>query len=91
MATGHLVGMELAACRSPRRVREDFVLSGRTAQLLVNGGTATTLTFRHTYSWNDYWTPATTVGLTAGTNTLKFSHSSSWAPGSSTGVIYSVR
>jgi hypothetical protein len=66
MATGHLVGMELAACRSPRRVREDFVLSGRTAQLLVNGGTATTLTFRHTYSWNDYWTPATTI------NTLKF-------------------
>ncbi|MFF3988274.1 carbohydrate-binding protein [Streptomyces sp. NPDC001797] len=55
-------------------------VESRTAQLSVNGGAATTLTFRNTYSWNDYWTLPVTVGLTAGTNTLKFSNSSSWAP-----------
>ncbi|MEU2283023.1 CBM35 domain-containing protein [Streptomyces sp. NPDC013178] len=55
-------------------------VESRTAQLSVNGGSATTLTFRNTYSWNDYWTLPTTVSLSAGTNTLKFSNSSSWAP-----------
>jgi len=55
-------------------------VESRTAQLSVNGGTATTLTFRNTYSWNDYWTLPTTVSLNSGTNTLKFSNPSSWAP-----------
>ncbi|MER5430208.1 CBM35 domain-containing protein [Streptomyces sp. NPDC002588] len=55
-------------------------VESRTAQLSVNGGTATTLTFRNTYSWNDYWALPTTVSLGSGTNTLKFSNSSSWAP-----------
>jgi hypothetical protein len=55
-------------------------VESRTAQLSVNGGTPTTLTFRNTYSWNDYWALPTTVSLTSGTNTLKFSNSSSWAP-----------
>ncbi|MET9084855.1 CBM35 domain-containing protein [Streptomyces sp. NPDC004237] len=55
-------------------------VESRTAQLSVNGGTAATLTFRNTYSWKDYWTLPTTVTLAAGTNSLKFSNSSSWAP-----------
>ncbi|MEU6354108.1 CBM35 domain-containing protein [Streptomyces sp. NPDC047072] len=55
-------------------------VESRTAQLSANGGTATTLTFRNTYSWNDYWTLATTVSLNSGTNSLKFSNPSSWAP-----------
>ncbi|MET9081253.1 CBM35 domain-containing protein [Streptomyces sp. NPDC004237] len=55
-------------------------IESRTAQLSVNGGTATTLTFRNTYSWNDYWTLPTTVTLNSGSNSLKFSNSSSWAP-----------
>ncbi|MFJ9707190.1 CBM35 domain-containing protein [Streptomyces sp. NPDC101234] len=55
-------------------------VESRTAQLSVNGSTATTLTFRNTYSWNDYWTLPTTVTLAAGTNSLKFSNASSWAP-----------
>ena len=55
-------------------------VESRTAQLSVNGGSASTLTFRNTYSWNDYWTLPTTVTLNSGTNTLKFSNSSSWAP-----------
>ncbi|MFG3289185.1 carbohydrate-binding protein [Streptomyces sp. NPDC048179] len=55
-------------------------VESRTAQLSVNGGTSSTLTFRNTYSWNDYWTLPTTVTLAAGTNSLKFSNPSSWAP-----------
>ncbi|MGR6968713.1 carbohydrate-binding protein [Streptomyces cynarae] len=55
-------------------------VESRTAQLSVNGGNATTLTFRNTYSWNDYWSLPTTVTLSAGTNSLKLSNSSSWAP-----------
>lgn len=55
-------------------------VESRTADLSVNGGTATTLTFRNTYSWNDYWALPTTVTLTAGTNTLAFSNSSGYAP-----------
>ncbi|MEU1274588.1 hypothetical protein [Streptomyces sp. NPDC005799] len=42
----------------------------------VNGGTAATLTFRNTYSWNDYWTLPTTVTLNSGSNNLQFSNSS---------------
>ncbi|MCI3273502.1 carbohydrate-binding protein [Streptomyces cylindrosporus] len=55
-------------------------VESRTAQLSVNGGTSSTLTFRNTYSWHDYWSLPTTVSLSAGTNTLKFSNASSWAP-----------
>ncbi|MEH0421488.1 carbohydrate-binding protein [Streptomyces sp. B21-083] len=55
-------------------------VESRTAQLTVNGGTPSTLTFRNTYSWNDYWSLGTTVNLNSGTNTLKFSNSSSYAP-----------
>ncbi|MET9908731.1 carbohydrate-binding protein [Streptomyces sp. NPDC006476] len=55
-------------------------VESRTAQLSVNGGTPATLTFRNTYSWNDYWPLPTTVTLNPGANTLKFSNASSWAP-----------
>ncbi|MFG3022484.1 CBM35 domain-containing protein [Streptomyces sp. NPDC048254] len=55
-------------------------VESRTADLSVNGGTANTLTFRNTYSWNDYWSLPTTVSLAAGTNTLTFSNSTGWAP-----------
>jgi hypothetical protein len=55
-------------------------IESRTAQLSVNGGTATTLTFRNTYSWSDWWTLPTTVTLNAGNNTLAFANSSAYAP-----------
>lgn len=55
-------------------------VESRTAQLSVNGGTAQTLAFRNTYSWNDYWALATNITLNSGTNTLKLSNSSAWAP-----------
>ncbi|UXY18218.1 carbohydrate-binding protein [Streptomyces cynarae] len=55
-------------------------VKSRTAQLSVNGGTATTLTFRNTYSWSDFWSLPTTVTLNAGTNTLTLSNPSAYAP-----------
>ncbi|MET7736717.1 carbohydrate-binding protein [Streptomyces sp. NPDC005402] len=55
-------------------------VESRTAQLSANGSTAKTLAFRNTYSWHDYWTLATTVTLNSGTNTLKLSNPSAWAP-----------
>ncbi|MDQ0834583.1 hypothetical protein QF032_006427 [Streptomyces achromogenes] len=55
-------------------------LESRTAQLTVNGGTPATATFRNTYGWSDFWSLGTTVNLNAGTNTLKISNSSSYAP-----------
>lgn len=55
-------------------------VESRTAQLSVNAGTATTLTFRNSYSWSDFWTLPVTVTLNAGTNTLTFGNSSGYAP-----------
>jgi hypothetical protein len=55
-------------------------IESRTARLSVNGGTATTLTFRNTYTWSDWWSLATTVTLKAGTNTLAFGNPSGYAP-----------
>jgi hypothetical protein len=55
-------------------------VKSRTAQLTVNGGTPATSTFRNTYGWSDFWSLGTTVNLNAGTNTLKISNSSSYAP-----------
>src|SRR5581483_3751397 len=55
-------------------------IESRTAQLTVNGGSPTTLTFRNTYGWSDWWSLPATVTLNAGTNTLTFGNSSSYAP-----------
>ncbi|WP_234311968.1 carbohydrate-binding protein [Streptomyces griseus] len=55
-------------------------IESRKAQLTVNGGTPTTLTFRNTYSWSDFWALGTTVNLSSGTNTLKISNSTAYAP-----------
>ncbi|WP_052397802.1 carbohydrate-binding protein [Streptomyces sp. NRRL F-5123] len=52
----------------------------RTAQLTVNGRVPTTLTYRNTYGWSDWWSLPATVTLNAGTNTLAFGNSSAYAP-----------
>jgi peptidoglycan/xylan/chitin deacetylase (PgdA/CDA1 family) len=54
--------------------------TSRTAQLVVNGGTAKTVTFKYTGSWSTVGTVSTTVTLKAGANTLKFSNATGWAP-----------
>jgi hypothetical protein len=55
-------------------------IESRTAQLTVNGGSPTTLTFRNTYGWSDWWSLPATVTLNAGTNTLTFGNSGGYAP-----------
>jgi hypothetical protein len=52
----------------------------RTAQLSVNGGSSSTLSFGNTGSFNTPGTLTTTVNLRAGSNTLKFGNSNGWAP-----------
>lgn len=45
----------------------------------VNGGTATTLNYPATVDWNRYGWAQFTASLNAGNNTIKFTHSSSYA------------
>jgi hypothetical protein len=56
--------------------------AGRSAQMSVNGGTATTLNFAgtNTSNWNNVQSLAVPVMLNAGNNTIQFSNSSGWAP-----------
>ncbi|GEM_PF-1291116 len=54
----------------------------RTAQMSVNGGAATNVSFPSTGSWPNpnVGSVNVTVNLNAGNNTLKFSNPSAWAP-----------
>jgi peptidoglycan/xylan/chitin deacetylase (PgdA/CDA1 family) len=54
--------------------------TSRTAQVVVNGGTAKTLTFAYTGGWSTVGSLSTTVTLKAGANTLKISNATGWAP-----------
>jgi Cellulose binding domain/Carbohydrate binding module (family 35)/PQQ-like domain len=56
--------------------------TGRTAQMSVNGGAATTLTFHGTNdsNWNVVQSLTVPVQLNAGSNTIKFSNASAPAP-----------
>src|SRR5581483_6682200 len=52
----------------------------RNASLSVNGGTATSISFASTGSYTTEGKKTVTVTLKSGSNTLKFSNSSGWAP-----------
>ena len=53
----------------------------RTAQISVNGGTASTVSFPATADWNTVGTASVTLTLAAGTgNTIKIANASDWAP-----------
>lgn len=54
--------------------------AARSAQVSVNGGTATSLSFPSTGSWTTVGTVQTSVQLNAGNNTIKLSNASGWAP-----------
>jgi len=56
--------------------------SARTAQVTVNSGTAQTISFPPTGSWNapNNLTLSSPVALNAGSNSIVFSNSSAWAP-----------
>ncbi|MFJ9907492.1 hypothetical protein ACIRVK_32175 [Streptomyces sp. NPDC101152] len=51
----------------------------RAADITVNG-TATTVMFRNTYSWSNWWDLPVPVTLKAGTNTITFGNPSGYAP-----------
>lgn len=54
--------------------------AARTAQVSVNGGTATTFSFASSHGGGLVATLPVTVHLNAGSNTIKFYNTSSWAP-----------
>ncbi|WP_164472811.1 DUF4832 domain-containing protein [Cohnella candidum] len=54
--------------------------AARSAQMSVNGGAATSLSFPSTGGWSTAGTLQTSVQLSAGNNTIKFSNATGWAP-----------
>lgn len=53
--------------------------STSTQSVSVNGGTASTLSYPATYDWNRYGWVQFTAALNAGSNTIKFTHNTSYA------------
>jgi hypothetical protein len=54
--------------------------AARTASVSINGGTATTYSFASSHGGGLVATLPITIHLNAGSNTIRFSNSSSWAP-----------
>ncbi len=54
-------------------------IMSRTADIAV-GGTTKKVTFKNTWSWDDYWTLGVPVELKGGANTVTLSNASAWAP-----------
>ncbi|HET6859969.1 MAG TPA: CBM35 domain-containing protein, partial [Streptomyces sp.] len=54
-------------------------IASRTADVTV-GGVTKTVTFKNTWSWDDFWTLGVPVELKAGSNTVTFGNASAWAP-----------
>ncbi|MFI9586612.1 CBM35 domain-containing protein [Streptomyces sp. NPDC052236] len=54
-------------------------IMSRTADVAV-GGVTKKVTFKNTWSWDDYWTLGVPVELKGGANTLTLSNATAWAP-----------
>ncbi|MEV8311700.1 CBM35 domain-containing protein [Streptomyces flavidovirens] len=54
-------------------------IMSRTVDITV-GGTTRKVTFKNTWSWDDFWTLGVPVELKAGANTITFGNASAWAP-----------
>ncbi|WP_168735464.1 DUF4832 domain-containing protein [Cohnella fermenti] len=54
--------------------------AARSAQMSVNGGAATAISFPNTGGWSTVGTVETSVQLNAGNNTIKWSNTGGWAP-----------
>jgi len=52
----------------------------RSASISVNGGAGTNVTFPVTGGWTTVGSVQTTISLNAGSNTIKFSNATGWAP-----------
>ncbi|GAA3779515.1 CBM35 domain-containing protein [Streptomyces phyllanthi] len=55
-------------------------IMSRTADITVGTGAPRTVTFKNTWSWDDYWTVGVPVDLRKGTNKVTFGNASAWAP-----------
>ncbi len=55
-------------------------IMSRTADITVGTGTPRTVTFKNTWSVDDYWTVGVPVDLKKGPNTVTFGNASAWAP-----------
>ncbi|MCD7442518.1 cellulosome protein [Streptomyces lincolnensis] len=55
-------------------------IMSRTADLTVGTGAPRKVTFKNTWSWDDYWTVGVPVDLEKGSNRVTFGNPSAWAP-----------
>lgn len=55
-------------------------IMSRTADLTVGGGSARRVTFKNTWSWDDFWTIGVPVDLKPGTNTVTLTNPDGYAP-----------
>ncbi|WKX13037.1 CBM35 domain-containing protein [Streptomyces sp. NL15-2K] len=55
-------------------------IMSRTADVTVGTGAARKVTFKNTWSWDDYWTLGVPVELKKGSNKVTFGNASAWAP-----------
>lgn len=55
-------------------------IMSRTADITVGTGAPRKVTFKNTWSANDYWTVGVPVDLRKGSNTVAFGNASAWAP-----------
>ncbi|MEF9901605.1 CBM35 domain-containing protein [Streptomyces sp. P9-A2] len=55
-------------------------IMSRTADITVGSATPRKVTFKNTWSWDDYWTLSVPVDLKEGSNSVTFGNTSAWAP-----------
>ncbi|MEV0218376.1 CBM35 domain-containing protein [Streptomyces sp. NPDC050704] len=55
-------------------------IMSRTADITVGTGAPQKVTFKNTWSWDDYWTLGVPVDLKKGSNKVTFTNASAWAP-----------
>ncbi|MBC2900249.1 CBM35 domain-containing protein [Streptomyces cupreus] len=55
-------------------------IMSRTADITVGSEDPKRVTFKNTWSWDDYWTVAVPVDLKEGANKVTFGNASAWAP-----------
>ncbi|MEV2191812.1 CBM35 domain-containing protein [Streptomyces phaeochromogenes] len=55
-------------------------IMSRTADITVGASTPQKVTFKNTWSWDDYWTVGVPVDLKKGSTKVTFGNASAWAP-----------
>ncbi|MFE9020887.1 cellulosome protein [Streptomyces sp. NPDC007808] len=55
-------------------------IMSRTADVTVGSAAPLKVTFKNTWSWDDYWTVGVPVDLVKGANKVTFGNASAWAP-----------